>query len=80
MIFFTEAWRRYNVKTELQTGHILKPEPTDLGLPLPGTKSGEIVSLETSHESRKRLIFSTQLHRVLISSPLSLSQNECETL
>jgi len=35
--------------------------------------------LQTSQESRKWLIFSTQLHRVLISSPLSLSPKARET-
>ena len=35
--------------------------------------------LKTSQESREWLIFSTQCYRVLISSPLSPSQKECET-
>ena len=35
--------------------------------------------LKTSQESREWLIFSTQRHRVLISSPLSPSQKQCET-
>jgi len=35
--------------------------------------------LKKSQESREWLIFSTQRHLVLISSPLSASQKECET-
>jgi len=35
--------------------------------------------LKTSQESRNGLIFLKQRHCVLISSPLSPSQNECET-
>jgi len=42
-------------------------------------KSQFVGFCRTSEESREWLIFSTQRHPVLISSPLSHSQKKCET-
>jgi len=53
-----------------------------INLPIPVCVSSlrtESFATKTSQESREWLMFSTQRHGVLISSPLSPSQNECET-